>query len=94
MLSLEPLKKENDWPKNGRRCFAVMNSNGDDKGSYDPLDPVEAAKAQAVFDAIIKSGATAYDVTQKAEGGAEGTQIRDFKEVSERTLFAPRMVGG
>ena len=65
----------------------VLDSSGDARRSFAPLDPRQVARAREHFDELAKRGYQAFD----KKGGR---RLQQFDEAVEETLFVPHLKGG
>ena len=69
----------------------VMNSNGDTRHEFDPVDLSSLATAEARFHELTGKGFRAMALRKD---GAPGELVRKFDPQAEQTLFIPQLVGG
>ena len=69
----------------------VMNSYGDTRHEFDPVDLSSLATAEARFHELTGKG---FRAVALGRDGAPGELVRTFDPQVEQTLFIPQLVGG
>jgi hypothetical protein len=68
----------------------VMDSTGDTRHEFDPMDTAALAEAERRFNELTRAGFTA--AVRRGERRSE--LIRTFDAAAEETVFFPRLRGG
>jgi hypothetical protein len=69
----------------------VMDSSGDTRHEFDPVDLSSLATAEARFHELTGKG---FRAVALGKDGAPGELVRTFDLQAEQTLFIPQLVGG
>jgi hypothetical protein len=68
-----------------------MDSNGDSRHEFDPVDRSSLTTAEARFQELTGKG---FRAVALGKNGAPGELIRKFDPRVEQTLFVPQLQGG
>jgi hypothetical protein len=82
--------KLDDVPE-GKHMLSILDSTGDVRIIWDPLNAEEVKSTKKQFDDLLKKGYRAYSVNAQGE---KDRQIREFDPAAEKVILAPALVGG
>lgn len=69
----------------------IMSSKGHTSIKWDPNNHTEVDTAEAMFDAMIEKGYSAFSVRK---GGGQGERITEFDAHAREIIMVPRISGG